>query len=141
MTLYIYDNNQSRGPYTDKELQDMVSQDGLAPSTLASVGSDGSWQALNELITIPIADSALPSKTSEKAMLDILTDINNNIEALTSRSANNTESRVIVTDFQMPFSSMVLFIIKWSLAAIPAMLLLAIPCSILLAIILSLGRR
>ncbi len=31
-----------------------------------------------------------------------------------------------VVDFDMPFFSMVLFMVKWSLAAIPAMLILAV---------------
>jgi hypothetical protein len=33
---------------------------------------------------------------------------------------------VIVTDIQMPFGSMVVFMVKWVLAAIPAMILLMI---------------
>lgn len=34
------------------------------------------------------------------------------------------EQRVVVTDIRMPFSSMVVFLIKWTLAAIPAMAIL-----------------
>ena len=34
--------------------------------------------------------------------------------------------RVVVTDFDMPFGSMVGFMIKWTLAAIPAFLILSI---------------
>lgn len=34
------------------------------------------------------------------------------------------ESRVTVTDVSMPFGSMVIFMIKWSLASIPAMIIL-----------------
>ena len=33
---------------------------------------------------------------------------------------------VIVTDVKMPFGSMVVFIIKWTLASIPALLILAV---------------
>lgn len=32
--------------------------------------------------------------------------------------------RVIVTDVQMPFGSMVTFIVKWTIAAIPALIIL-----------------
>lgn len=36
------------------------------------------------------------------------------------------KSHVVVTDFDMPFGSMVGFMIKWALAAIPAFLILSI---------------
>lgn len=42
--------------------------------------------------------------------------------------------RVIVTDFDMPFGSMVLFIIKWVLASIPAMLILWLLMVVLLGV-------
>ena len=34
------------------------------------------------------------------------------------------ETQVVVTDIQMPFISMVVFMVKWALAAIPALLIL-----------------
>jgi len=37
-------------------------------------------------------------------------------------SGNNNQ--VVVTDFQMPFMSMVTFMVKWAIAAIPAILIL-----------------
>jgi ABC-type dipeptide/oligopeptide/nickel transport system permease component len=42
-----------------------------------------------------------------------------------------TPARVTVVDVDMPFGSMVTFIVKWTLAAIPAMLLLAFVAMIL----------
>ncbi len=39
---------------------------------------------------------------------------------------SNTQREVVVTDVKMPFGSMVVFMIKWSLAAIPAIIILAI---------------
>ncbi|HEY8259339.1 MAG TPA: hypothetical protein VIG08_16900 [Gemmatimonadales bacterium] len=37
-----------------------------------------------------------------------------------------TRMQVVVTDIDMPFMSMVVFIIKWTIAAIPAMIVLFI---------------
>ena len=34
------------------------------------------------------------------------------------------ETQVVVTDIQMPFFSMVVFMVKWALAAIPALFIL-----------------
>ena len=35
-------------------------------------------------------------------------------------------TRVIVTDFEMSFGSMVMFMVKWALAAIPALIILVL---------------
>jgi hypothetical protein len=37
----------------------------------------------------------------------------------------NKIQNVVVTDIQMPFMSMVVFMVKWVIAAIPAMIILA----------------
>lgn len=39
---------------------------------------------------------------------------------------NQVERKVVVTDIDMPFRSMVNFMVKWALAAIPATLILGI---------------
>ncbi len=36
------------------------------------------------------------------------------------------KQKVIVTDIQMPFWSMVIFMIKWTIASIPALIILSI---------------
>jgi hypothetical protein len=38
---------------------------------------------------------------------------------------NTPSQRVSVVDINMPFGSMVLFMVKWAIAAIPALLILA----------------
>ncbi|MEE9904723.1 hypothetical protein [Chlorobium sp.] len=43
--------------------------------------------------------------------------------------------RVIVTDIRMPFRSMVVFMIKWVFASIPAMIVLSIIMSAILFIV------
>ena len=40
-------------------------------------------------------------------------------------SVNDTKSHVIVTDVHMPFGSMVTFMMKWAIASLPAMMILA----------------
>ena len=43
-----------------------------------------------------------------------------------ARAESNERHEVVITDIQMPFSSMFVFMVKWALAAIPALLLLTI---------------
>ena len=40
------------------------------------------------------------------------------------------ENEIVVTDIQMPFISMVVFMVKWAIAAIPALFILAIMFSV-----------
>jgi hypothetical protein len=49
--------------------------------------------------------------------------------------------RVTVVDFDMPFTSMIGFMIKWALAAIPAMLILGFIAFILIAFLAAVGRH
>ena len=39
---------------------------------------------------------------------------------------NEIEKRVVVTDINMPFFSMVIFMVKWVIASIPAFIILSI---------------
>jgi hypothetical protein len=48
-------------------------------------------------------------------------------------------TQVVVTDIRMPFWSMVIFMIKWAIAAIPAFILLAILGAIVTALLSALG--
>ena len=45
------------------------------------------------------------------------------------------EKRVVVTDISMPFISMVIFMIKWVIASIPAFIILSILWAIVTAIL------
>ncbi|MDH5548129.1 MAG: hypothetical protein OEZ43_21340 [Gammaproteobacteria bacterium] len=37
-----------------------------------------------------------------------------------------TKNEVVITDIKMPFISMVIFMVKWAIAAIPAIIILSI---------------
>jgi hypothetical protein len=49
------------------------------------------------------------------------------------------KQKVIVTDIQMPFTSMVIFMIKWAIAAIPATIILFIIGAILMSLLAGFG--
>jgi hypothetical protein len=48
-------------------------------------------------------------------------------------------SHVVVVDVKMPFLSMVVFMVKWAIASIPALVILAILGSLLLGLITGMG--
>jgi len=49
------------------------------------------------------------------------------------------KQEVVVTDVQMPFGSMVVFMIKWAIATIPAAIILFILGAILMGILAAIG--
>ena len=46
-------------------------------------------------------------------------------------SSDTDRSEVVVVDVQMPFMSMVTFMVKWTLASIPALIILAVIAAVL----------
>ena len=53
--------------------------------------------------------------------------------------AHSSNARVTVVDIEMPFGSMVTFMVKWALAAIPAFLILGVLGALLIAVLAALG--
>jgi hypothetical protein len=54
---------------------------------------------------------------------------------------NNNENRVTIVDVKMPFLSMVIFMVKAAIAAIPAFIILAIIAAIVIAVFGGMGRH
>jgi ABC-type multidrug transport system permease subunit len=48
---------------------------------------------------------------------------------------NQDEQKVVVTDIRMPFWSMVLFMVKWVFASIPAMFIFSVVVGLILAVL------
>jgi hypothetical protein len=58
----------------------------------------------------------------------------------TKKSSNESPNHMIVTDIKMPFGSMVVFMVKWVIASIPAFLILFIIFSLFSGFLLGLLR-
>jgi ABC-type sugar transport system permease subunit len=54
--------------------------------------------------------------------------------SMLTRVANELENEVTIVDIQMPFMSMVVFMVKWVIASIPAVIVLGIIFAIFSAI-------
>ena len=48
-------------------------------------------------------------------------------------------TRVVVTDIRMPFWSMVVFMVKWAIAAIPALIILIIFWAVMMGLLGGMG--
>jgi len=51
------------------------------------------------------------------------------------------EQRVVVTDIQMPFLSMVFFMVKWVIASIPALFILGLMASLFMGLMSGMMMR
>ena len=56
-------------------------------------------------------------------------------------SDEGSSRNVIVTDIHMPFLSMVIFMVKWALASIPAIIILMVIASLVWRILLGADSR
>ncbi|ABL65748.1 hypothetical protein Cpha266_1731 [Chlorobium phaeobacteroides DSM 266] len=55
-------------------------------------------------------------------------------DTIMSEQQYQNEQKVVVTDIRMPFWSMVMFMVKWVFASIPALIILSIIMGIIMAI-------
>lgn len=51
---------------------------------------------------------------------------------------SNDDRRVVVTDIRMPFWSMVTFMVKWTFASIPALIILSFVIGLIMAVLTAL---
>lgn len=62
--------------------------------------------------------------------------INNSEHSTSAVSAGSTfNQRVAVMDIQMPFGSMITFMVKWAIASIPAMIILMVVGAMTLGVV------
>jgi hypothetical protein len=99
LTFYIWENNIEVGPYTLSQMRSIWASGRLNLKSHIRQETDTEWKEAKEfeIITNYIQNSSLK---------------------------NNLTSRVVVTNFEMSFRSMVIFMCKWAIAAIPAALIL-----------------
>lgn len=118
------------GPMNERELKTLAMH-GLINAS-GEVRSDEffEWKPANE---IPIISHLLrPEKIGEREALEGIT-VNESATPDRAREACSVK----VVDINMPFNSMVVFMVKWALASIPAILIL----SIVLGVVLWFGSK
>lgn len=69
--------------------------------------------------------AACPTCQTPRSGTEIVT-IRGNDGAAPGAASSGLPQHVVVTDFDMPFGSMVTFMVKWAIAAIPAVIILFI---------------
>jgi len=103
---YVIMSEETRGPYTEKQLQAMWLTGALTLHTPVMISGDSEWDTLS-------------------SYMDILELEKKPIPAIPFNTQQATApQKVDVNDIDMKFWSMVVFMIKWAFASIPAVIVL-----------------
>ena len=57
------------------------------------------------------------------------------LATLVARDSKSGSKKVVVTDIKMPFESMVIFMVKWAFASIPAVIILGLVWMLLVGLV------
>jgi hypothetical protein len=126
MPIYIQRNGQEHGPYREEEARSYLQGGQLLANDLARNEAERGWRPLKDVLAGQIA-AAQPHIQPQSSVYAVPVQTSTPIAAGTQP--------VTVVDIRMPFGSMVVFMIKWALASIPAVLIIWF----ILAIIIFLG--
>ncbi len=88
---------------------------GIAPEKVIAMIRDGSYVGRKVGDDWFIAKSELHGKHSDQK------NVNDSISGV---AVGNNNQEVVITDIKMPFISMVVFMVKWVIASIPAFIIL-----------------
>ncbi len=129
-TLWI--DNQAAGPFDVCQLTELFLNGAITGSTQIRLDSGEQtelWKTLSD--TFP-SIATLPTRSDTMQILSA--EIRS-----TKVSLSPHPQRVTVTDLEMNFGSMVVFIIKWAFASIPAFIIISVVFFVILMLLAALG--
>ncbi|MBI4666000.1 MAG: DUF4339 domain-containing protein [Nitrospinae bacterium] len=112
---YVNEKGEKAGPVTEEELNALKVSGAVTPVTMVWAEGMAEWKRLGELGHIP----PTPPAPNPPAM---------------NPRHDDRPVKVYVADINMSFGSMVVFMIKWALASIPALIILFMIGGFLMAI-------
>ena len=116
MPIYIQRNGQEHGPYRDEEARSYLQGGQLLANDLARTEAERGWRPLRDVLAGPAAAVQVQPQPNIYAATPVQVGV----------AVAPGSQAVTVVDVRMPFGSMVVFMIKWALAAVPAIFILSI---------------
>ena len=131
MVIWVFKDGQREGPYEEEDLRELVYEGTYTDSLPAIRDGELDWTTLGQILGRQPA-SAPPSPSSDPEPPPVIppepppipADASPAESELRISAASPPPVQVAVVDFEMPFGSMVMMMVKWVLASIPALLLL-----------------
>lgn len=115
MHYNLWIDNQASGPFDVCQITELFLNGAITGETQIRLDSAESWMTLDEMFP---SIASLPTRSG--VMRSLCAEIRS-----TKIPVSLDPQRVIVTDFDMSFGSMFMFMIKWCFAAIPAMIVIS----------------
>lgn len=140
MSYYVLKGREQEGPHDERTLRQFLDEGKYLATDLAFRDGMSQWQPLSVVLGLQFAPPPLPSQEPAPttttppptAPLPLIAP-----EKIQPISGPALPQAIVISDINMPFGSMVLFILKWSLAAIPAMLLLGATLTVTWALLMA----
>ena len=131
MVIWVFKDGQREGPYEEQDLRELVYEGTYTESLPAIRDGHLDWTTVGQILgrqpppiepsppsdpePPPVIPPELPPIPAAASPADL---------ELPIPAAPPPPVQVAVVDFEMPFGSMVMLMVKWVLASIPALLLL-----------------
>jgi hypothetical protein len=143
MAIWVIKDGQREGPYEEQDVRELIYEGTYGDADPAIRDGQYDWTTLGQILghTMPPFESALstvaqpaaPEFPPEEPIPAVPAPQPPPMPAPVAIPATEpiavaappTPAQVTIVDFQMPFGSMVLFMVKWAIAAILAVLILA----------------
>lgn len=149
MAIWVFKNGVREGPYEDRDIRELIYEGTYSDADTAVRDGDPAQRTVGELLGHSPATAPAPERLTKPAVADAAPppiQLPSSVLAKPDASlaappplppapavasppvpAQPTPpAEVAVVDFSMPFASMVVFMVKWALAAIPAFLILGV---------------
>jgi hypothetical protein len=144
MAIWVIKDGQREGPYEEQDVRELIYEGTYGDADPAIRDGQYDWTTLGQILghQMPHFESALSavgppvslefppeepipaSSPSQPPPMPLPPQVANPASEPGTPAAPPAPAQVTIVDFQMPFGSMVLFMVKWAIAAIPAMLIL-----------------
>ncbi|MGA3172371.1 MAG: GYF domain-containing protein [Chthoniobacteraceae bacterium] len=132
MTIWVIKDGQREGPYEEQDVRELVYEGTYNETDPAIRDGQYDWTTLGLLL----ARERMAAAEAAPANGEEIAPEASAIPAAPAAPAAPTAApelpgkppplQVAVVDFEMPFGSMVMFMVKWVLASIPALLILGV---------------
>ena len=132
MAIWVIKDGQREGPYEEQDIRELVYEGTYGDADPAIRDGQYDWTTVGSILGRDMPRFEMPS-VAVAPLIDVQLEPPPMPAAPAPPAApaappapgvSPQPMPVTVVDFQMPFGSMVIFMIKWALAAIPAFLIL-----------------
>ena len=155
MAIWVIKYGQREGPYEEQDVRELLYEGTYTDADPAIRDGETDWTTIGQMLRRvpptpppPLHPDTLPASGAEPTLTPpplLPTEPPpmpgggpNTPPPLPPRIPRHRPAPVAVVDFDMPFGSMVVFLVKWALAAIPAMFIVGTIATVFWLIFLAL---